>query len=347
MEYNYKWIIKPLLEWYDENRRILPWRENPQPYYVWISEIMLQQTRVEAVKSYFQRFTDTLPDIHSLAQVEEDKLLKLWEGLGYYNRARNLKKAACQIMEQYGGTLPPDYKELLKLSGIGTYTAGAIASIAFGVPVPAVDGNVLRVTKRLAGSYDDILKASVKKDLENNLRGIMPERPGDFNQALMELGAMVCIPNGRPLCEKCPLNKKCVAFQEGLTDQIPVKTKKKPRRIEDKTVLILEWQGKYAIHKRSKKGLLAGLWELPNMEGAFDSHSMEEFLLESNLSVESVENIGQAKHIFSHVEWHMLGYYIHLKKPLEGDEFVWINRSELEREYALPSAFRYFQNKII
>lgn len=346
MEYNYKWIVEPLLEWFDANKRELPWRQNPKPYYVWISEIMLQQTRVEAVKGYFHKFIETLPDIYSLSNVEEDKLLKLWEGLGYYNRARNLKKAACQIMEEYNGNLPESYEQLLKLSGIGTYTAGAIASIAFGIQVPAVDGNVLRVTKRLAGSFDDILKSSVKKELENSLGGIIPKRAGDFNQALMDLGAMVCIPNGKPLCEKCPMHKGCVAAQKGITDQIPVKKKKKPRKIEDKTVLIIEYQGKFALHKRERKGLLAGLWELPNMDGHFNMEKLNDFLQNSNLSVENIEHIGEAKHIFSHIEWHMLGYYIRLGKSIGASDFVWIEKIELEEQYALPSAFRYFQGKI-
>lgn len=347
MEYNYEEIVNPLLKWYDKNARTLPWREEPKPYYVWISEIMLQQTRVEAVKSYFQRFIVELPDVQSLAQVQEDKLLKLWEGLGYYNRARNLKKAACQIVEQYGGVLPNDYDKLLQLSGVGSYTAGAIASIAFQIKVPAVDGNVLRVTKRLAGSFDDILKADTKKRLEQTLKQIMPDRPGDFNQALMELGALICIPNGKPLCIQCPLQERCIGNKKELTNQIPVKTPKKPRKIEEKTVLILEHQGKYALHKRGKKGLLAGLWELPNMDGKLDKKEMEDFLQDSNLLIHHIEEVGEAKHIFSHIEWHMLGYYIKLEELVSETSFTWVDKENIEKDYALPTAFHYFQDRLI
>ena len=201
-------IPKPLLKWYDENRRILPWREEPTPYRVWVSEIMLQQTRVEAVKPYFERFMKALPDIQALAEAEEETLLKLWEGLGYYNRVRNLQKAAIQIMEDYGGQMPLDYEELLKLKGIGSYTAGAVSSIAGGRAVPAVDGNVLRVVSRVREDERLITDAKVKAAVEEDLKKVMPiDRPGDFNQAMMEIGACVCIPNGAPHCEECPLSE--------------------------------------------------------------------------------------------------------------------------------------------
>lgn len=374
MAYNYSEIVDYLLDWYDLNARILPWRENPLPYYVWVSEIMLQQTRVETVKSYFERFIKELPDIPALARVKEDKLLKLWEGLGYYNRVRNLNKAAITVMMDYNGVLPDSYEGLLKLPGIGAYTAGAIASIAYHIPVPAIDGNVLRVTKRIAGSFDDITKTSVKRELEVDLLKIIPtNRPGDFNQALMDLGAMICIPNGKPLCEKCPVMHLCVGFKNGTMERIPLKPKKKARRIEDKTILLIEYQDKIAIHQREKKGLLAGLWELPNLEGQLSILSIEAFLdnqindtsisKKTKVSKESqktkvsklstlanestknrfyVESLGKATHIFSHIEWRMIGYRIRLNELLVDKELVWVSKEEIDDKYAIPSAFESF-----
>ena len=251
MQELYKETVPYLLQWYDYNRRILPWRENPKPYYVWISEIMLQQTRVEAVKSYFERFIHALPTIEDLANADEETLLKLWEGLGYYNRVRNMQKTAQILVKEYGGSLPGDYEVLQKLPGIGSYTAGAISSIAFGLAEPAVDGNVLRVMKRISGSFDDITKMSVKRGLEIEIRAILPkERAGDYNQALMELGAMICIPNGKPLCEQCPVMHLCRAFQEETQNQIPVKPPKKERRVEPRAVLLLQYKNQYILHKR-------------------------------------------------------------------------------------------------
>lgn len=353
MKNDYSVIIEDLIEWYHKNARVLPWRTNPKPYYVWVSEIMLQQTRVEAVKEYFKRFIKELPEVKELAQAPEEKLLKLWEGLGYYNRVRNMQKAAITIMEEYNGELPADYKKLLSLTGIGSYTAGAIGSIAYGIPVPAVDGNVLRVTKRISGSYDDITKASVKKELEQDLLEIMPKKePGDFNQALMELGAMVCIPNGKPLCEKCPVSTYCVACKETLYSEIPVKPKKKARRLEEKTVFILEYESKYALHKRAETGLLAKLWELPNVEGSWTIDKLENWLFEKGITQYEMELLGEAKHIFSHIEWHMLGYAIRIQEMLSSmpdsidEDLVWVTKEEINDTYALPSAFSAFQEKM-
>ena len=353
MSYDYKETVPYLLHWFDYNARILPWREDPKPYYVWISEIMLQQTRVEAVKGYFDRFIETLPDIKSLAEAHEDKLLKLWEGLGYYNRVRNLKKAAQVVMQEYGGELPADYNELLKLPGVGAYTAGAVASIAYGIAVPAVDGNVLRVAKRLAGSYDDIAKESVRRELQEELERILPkDRPGDFNQALMELGATVCLPNGKPLCEKCPVMHLCKAFHQDIVSELPVKSGKKERRIEERTILILEYEQRIAIRKRPDKGLLAGLWELPALtEHRTPEHVMTQ-LEEWGMKPDRIEPAVRAKHIFTHIEWHMLGYHISLKEPplyqkqsnKEEKELTWADRQELREEYALPNAFQKFIN---
>lgn len=384
MEFDYKESVPHLLHWFDYNARALPWRQNPKPYYVWVSEIMLQQTRVEAVKGYFDRFIEALPDIQSLAQCSEEKLMKLWEGLGYYSRVRNLQKAAIIVVEEYGGELPGQYEQLLSLPGIGTYTAGAIASIAFGIAVPAVDGNVLRVTKRLACSYDDITKESVKKKLGQDLMKIMPkERPGDFNQSLMELGATVCLPNGRPLCDQCPVMHLCKAFHEDKMMELPVKPIKKERRIEKKTIFLIEYQGRFTIRKRGDKGLLAGLWELPGLEGNLKQKEVRKQLEEDGIDYDTLKSIGHAKHIFSHIEWHMVGYYIRLKnlkenlyenlienykgatkieertnidlmEELQGahdfdeglSKLVWANPSELRDRYALPNAFAPYINPV-
>ena len=340
---------EPLLSWYGEHARVLPWREDPTPYHVWISEIMLQQTRVEAVKGYYARFLAALPDISSLACVPEDELLKLWEGLGYYNRARNLKKAAVEAVERYGGTLPASYEELLALPGIGSYTAGAVASIAFGIPVPAVDGNVLRVISRLLESREDILKQSVKRSMEQMLTRLMPrDRAAQYNQALMEIGALVCVPNGAPHCEECPLKGLCLAFRHGSTGEIPVKTPKKPRTLEEKTVLAVEQDGKILIRKRPGRGLLAGLYELPNLEGYKEPEEILSYLGCSEELTVCIEPLPAAKHIFSHVEWHMKGYYIRLKKDVEiRCEGQFYTREEIRAERALPNAFQAYTKPLL
>lgn len=343
-------VERPLLAWYDAHARVLPWREMPTPYRVWISEIMLQQTRVEAVKPYFERFMNELPDAAHLAAVEDDRLMKLWEGLGYYNRARNLKKAANQVMEQFGGELPADYDALLTLSGIGSYTAGAIASIAYKIPVPAVDGNVLRVISRVLADEGDITTASVKKQTEASLKACMPAgRAGDYNQALMEIGAMVCIPNGQAKCEECPLASVCLAKKRGIVSKLPVKTKKKARRVEERTVLIIENETSVSIHKRQDTGLLAGLYELPNLEGAVDEDAVRKYLESLGIPGGSVkvEPLPAAKHIFTHVEWHMVGYRITVKEqPLPG-AFLNVEKKELAGSYALPAAFRAYTDMIL
>ncbi len=351
MSYDYKEVVPYLLHWFDYNARILAWRENPKPYYVWISEIMLQQTRVEAVKSYYDRFTRELPDIKSLAEAGEEKLLKLWEGLGYYSRARNLQKAAKVLMDQYDGELPASYEALLTLPGIGEYTAGAIASIAYGIPVPAVDGNVLRVMKRIAGSFEDITQTAVKKELWKDILAIMPEdRPGDFNQSLMELGATVCLPNGKPLCDRCPVIHLCRAYHEDTMLQIPVKPAKKERRKEDRTILLLEYQSQYAIRKRIEKGLLAGLWELPGIEKKVTKEELRQILSDLGFVWDEVDQMKDAKHIFSHVEWHMSGYHIHLEELPEQytreNKIVWADISELIDIYSVPNAFIAFTKDI-
>ena len=344
MKYNYSEIVPYLLHWYERNARILRWRQEPKPYYVWVSEIMLQQTRVEAVKGYFDRFIEELPDIKSLAEAKEEKLLKLWEGLGYYNRVRNMQKAAKIVMEEYGGELPADYEVLKKLPGIGSYTAGAISSIAFGLAEPSVDGNVLRVLKRISASFDDITKEKVKKELEEDVREIMPkDRPGDFNQSLMELGATVCLPNGKPLCEKCPVMHLCQAFHQGIELQIPVKPPKKERKVEERTVFIIkkeiEQELEFVLHKRPKKGLLSGMWELPNIEGHLTEQQVEELF--PNATIQRKED---GRHIFSHVEWRLWCYEIRLETQIflpsiiEQDSKSF-TKQEIEEKISIPSAF--------
>lgn len=336
-----KAIISPLLAWYQQEHRSLPWRSDPTPYHVWVSEIMLQQTRVEAVKPYFVRWMNTLPTISSLADAPEDVYMKLWEGLGYYSRVRNLHRAATEICEKYSGMLPSDYQTLLTLPGIGEYTAGAIASIAFGVAVPAVDGNVLRVAARLDNDYTPITDTKYKKSVREKLLSLMPKKnPGDFNQALMELGATICLPNGAPLCDNCPLMHLCGSFFHQATNIIPIKTAKKARRIEKRTVLLLVSENTIVIQKRPQKGLLAGLWEFPHLEGHASSDEVGAFLSAHKLKAEKILSLPAAKHIFTHVEWHMTGYYIVLSKPSE--DYTFVSAADLQEKYSIPSAFRAF-----
>lgn len=337
-------ITVPLLEWYDRQKRILPWRSEPTPYRVWVSEIMLQQTRVEAVKPYFARFMETLPTVKALAECQEQELLKLWEGLGYYNRVRNMQKAAGIIMENYGGELPAQFEELLKLPGIGNYTAGAIASIAFGIPVPAVDGNVLRVITRITADERDIAKESVKQDIAGNVQKVIPEkRAGDFNQALIELGAIVCVPNGPARCEECPVSHLCEAKKKNMITELPKKAPKKPRTIEKKTVLVIRDGEKVAIRKRPKKGLLAGLYELPNIEGTLSEEEVLKLVKTYDLKPLFIRRLEEAKHIFTHKEWHMTGYSVRVEE-LEGEikGMLFVDMETMKKEYPIPSAFEAY-----
>ncbi|WP_251389335.1 A/G-specific adenine glycosylase [Mediterraneibacter agrestimuris] len=337
--------VEPLVTWYRENHRQLPWRENPDAYRVWVSEIMLQQTRVEAVKPYYERFLNTFPNVEALADAEEDKLMKLWEGLGYYNRVRNMQKAARQVMTEYGGRFPDSYDEILKLTGIGNYTAGAISSFAYGIPKPAVDGNVLRVVSRLLASDADIMKASVRTEIEHLLEEIIPEdAAGDFNQGLIELGAIVCVPNGEPKCDICPAVHLCKAKAQEIQMKLPVKTKAKARRIEKRTVLIFRDSETVAIRKRSAKGLLAGLYELPNVEGHLTRKEVIEYGSTIGLTPVRVKKLAAAKHIFSHVEWHMIGYEVlvdELEKNCNG-KMIFAGREEINEKYSIPSAFEAY-----
>lgn len=339
-----KEFVEVLLYWYDTNQRILPWRESKDPYRIWVSEIMLQQTRVEAVKPYYERFIETLPDIVSLANAEEEVLMNLWQGLGYYNRVRNMQIAARTMVEKFSGKFPDTYEEILSLKGIGEYTAGAVSSIAFGIPVPAVDGNVLRVFSRILESYDDILKQSTKRKITEYILDMMPkERAGDFNQAVMELGAMICIPNGAPLCEECPVASCCIARKKELTDCIPVKKKKSQRRVEKRFLFVMECENEVAIIKRKNSGLLAGLWEFPNIEIEHDIKNMEEAMKHSlqQFSVSDYDLIEEkeGKHIFSHIEWQLKAVKIKVKEKPEDKKLVFVKKSELE-DYAIPTAFK-------
>lgn len=336
-------IPDPLLKWYDTNRRILPWREEATPYRVWVSEIMLQQTRVEAVKPYFDRFMDRLPDIESLAAAEEEELLKLWEGLGYYNRVRNLKKAAVRIMSDHNGRMPEEYDEILKLNGIGSYTAGAVASIAYGKPVPAVDGNVLRVISRIRADDALISDPKVRKKVEQDIAAIIPSgRPGDFNQAIMELGAVICVPNGKPHCENCPLAAVCRAHLKGREMEYPKKTKLKARKIEEKTVLIVRDDNKIALRKRVEKGLLAGMYEFPTMKNFHTPDEVIRYLREVGFQTLRVTALTESKFVFTHKEWHMRGYLVwvdELQPAMSTGDWIFIEPSVIKEQYPVPSAF--------
>ncbi len=344
-------IVEPLLSWYDIHARKLPWRENPEPYRVWVSEIMLQQTRVEAVKPYFARFMKELPTIGHLAKVPEDRLMKLWEGLGYYNRVRNMQKAAVKIVEEYQGEMPADFDKIRELPGIGSYTAGAIASFAFGIPKPAVDGNVLRVLSRVLKSYEDIMKQSLRRKMEEQVEAVIPlERAGDFNQSLIELGAIVCVPNGAPKCGECPLKSLCRAYEAGVAEELPRKTPQKSRRIEDRTVLVLLSDNRAALRKRPGKGLLAGLYELPNLEGHLDREEILQYVRGLELSPIRIQELPQAKHVFSHIEWHMEGFAVKVEEPEQDPEgMFFVEKEEMERRYSIPAAFgaytEYFRHR--
>ena len=385
--------IEPLLDWFFTNARVLPWRSEPTPYRVWVSEIMLQQTRVEAVKPYFARFIKALPDVRALAECPEDKLFKLWEGLGYYNRARNMQTAAKEMIERHDGVLPADYNSLLKLKGIGHYTAGAVASIAYGLPEPAVDGNVLRVLTRVAADDTDIMKQPFRLRVENMLRELLKyitasgelkrriqekfkgkisdssdigfnrrmmsaaNMPGSINQAWMELGAIVCLPNGEPLCGECPWQNVCKAKAQNKTDAFPVKSKAKARKIEQRTVFVIQEGNRVALSRRPGQGLLAGLYELPNTEGKLNADQALTWIREKNMVPLHIKPLSETKHIFSHIEWHMSGFAVRIeergfsKEPGDiGENLLFVEAEDARERYAIPSAFaayaKYFNMEL-
>lgn len=333
-----------LLPWYEANRRDLPWRADREPYHIWVSEIMLQQTRVEAVKGYYARFLENLPTIADLAEADDELLHKLWEGLGYYSRVRNLKKAAGEIIERHGGIFPDSHKEISALSGIGPYTAGAICSIAFNLPTPAVDGNVLRVVSRLTDDNTPINRPAFRKQITENLAAVYPDRAGDFTQALMELGATLCGPNRKPDCSNCPCNALCLGYARGTAEKLPVKKAKPQRRSEDRTVFILSCDGFYALHKRPKTGLLAGLWEFPNVPGKLSLTEAIDEVEKAGVKIKDILRQVEKKHIFTHIEWHMSGIYVEVKE--QSGDFVWMHKDRIREETALPTAFRQFWEEI-
>lgn len=328
----------PLLAWYDTARRSLPWREQVSPYRTWVSEIMLQQTRVSAVIPYFERFMEALPTVEALAAADESQLLALWQGLGYYSRARNLQKAAKTIVHDLGGVFPDSYEELLKLTGVGEYTAGAIASIAFHRPVPAVDGNVLRVVARLTDCSDNILNEAVRRRFREELSQVIPhDRPGDFNQALMELGALVCLPNTEPKCDSCPCRLFCLACKGGHQTTLPVREKDKGKRKEEKTVFILRRGDCEAVRQRPKEGLLASLWEYPNVEGTLNEQQAAAQLSRWNIIPHKWLKTAHRKHVFTHIIWEITVYTIEIVG--EGcSEWSWRNEENAD-DYPMPTAF--------
>ncbi len=341
---NTKSIQKQLTQWYRQEARDLPWRRDPSPYRVWISEIMLQQTRVDTVIPYFERFVAEIPDVAALARVETDKLLKLWQGLGYYGRALRLKEAAQIMVRDFGGEVPSGVKALASLPGIGTYTAGAIASIAFGERVPAVDGNVLRIIARLTADRGDIGEPDTKRRFTALVTQMLPaEKAGDFNQALMDLGAMVCLPNGEPRCGLCPVRNSCEAFRQGLTAEIPVTTQQKTRRIEDITVFVISCDGRFALRKRGEKGLLPNLWEFPNTEGRLDAREGEAYLVGLGVTPFEMLELPAARHIFTHLEWRMKGYFVRAAQIREDAPLVWATGDEISRSYSIPAALKTYE----
>lgn len=337
-----------LLAWYDENARVLPWRSEPAPYRVWVSEIMLQQTRVEAVKPYFERFISALPDVAALAAADDDELHKLWEGLGYYNRVRNMKKCAQLCVEKYGGRLPDSCDELLKLPGIGEYTAGAIASIAFHEAVPAVDGNVLRVFSRLMVSEDDILNPKTKRKFQTIIQAMMPlDRPNDFNQAVMEIGAMICVPNAAPRCNICPLIEHCHGYQEGRAHYLPIKKAKAERRIQKKTILVLIHDRKIAVRQRPTSGLLASLYEFIAVDEQLSRSEVKQLLTADEYKIDKIVKLAPAKHIFSHLEWHMNGYLILCEELGITADLRMVSVPDLESKYAIPTALKVYRDAAV
>lgn len=336
-------LPQALLPWYEENARTLPWREDQDPYHVWVSEIMLQQTRVEAVKGYYIRFVKELPTVEALASCPDQQLMKFWEGLGYYSRVRNMKKAAQIVVQNFGGVFPREYAQILALPGIGSYTAGAICSICYDLPTPAVDGNVLRVIARITNDDTAIDNAAFKRSVQQKLSAVYPQKAGVFTQALMELGATLCGPNRKAACVDCPCGSFCLAKANGTADKLPVRLPKKQQRHEDRTVFILHCDGLYALKKRPEKGLLSGLWQFPDIAGILDPQQALAELESLGLQPEQLHKQSDRVHIFTHVQWNLRGYYIDVKKP--GGDFVWYTQEQVNTKAALPTAYRQFWDR--
>ena len=338
--------VPALLHWHEQNRRLLPWRVDRTPYSAWVAEIMLQQTRIEAAIPYYARFMERLPTVEALASVPDEELMKLWEGLGYYSRARNLKKAAQEIVTKWGGQLPQEVEQLKSLPGIGDYTAGAIASIAYGKPAPAVDGNVLRVVLRLNSSREDALSTKTRARITKVLSQVYPsgQKAGLLTEGIMELGETVCLPQGAMRCDICPVASLCLARERGEAALLPVRSEKKPRRVEERTVLLLRCGERYALQRRENSGLLAGLWEFPSREGALGPDELQEWLDELGVQPLAVDFCGEARHIFTHVEWHMRGYRVLCTQ--EAAALQWGTAREIRQSYAIPSAYRFYLGQL-
>ena len=329
-----------LLAWYDRHARTLPWRGIHDPYRTWVSETMLQQTRVETVLGYYDRFLARFPTVADLAAAPEDDVLKLWEGLGYYSRARNLHKGAKQVMDGHGGVIPSDAEALCKISGIGPYTAGAIASIAFDQPVPAVDGNVIRVVSRLKGIRENVGIPSVRRALEGEAAALVPKgRPGDFNQAMMDLGATICVP-GTPACEKCPLQSECDAFAAGDAEDLPVLPRKNPPKVLDYAVCLI-FSGERVLMRQRTEAMLRGLWVFPMLEGSYPLRQLPGAVKkQTKLAVTEVQYAGEAKHVFTHQIWQMKLYTMHVPEDAAapaGCRFIPV--AEMDK-LAIPTAVK-------
>lgn len=334
-----------LLDWYDENKRDLPWRHTQNPYGIWISEIMAQQTRISFLLAYYNRFMEQFPTVQTLASASEAEVFKAWEGLGYYSRARNLKSAAQKIMTDFGGEVPKTKEELLKLPGIGEYTAGAILSIAYNIPVPAVDGNVLRVFSRLENSEEDIMLPKTKQTAADFVSAIMPAgRAGCFTQALMELGALVCIPKN-PRCVECPVFSLCKAYQDGRQHELPKKTAKKPQKKEDKTILIIRNSNGAILMRRRSEKLLSGLWAFYLTDFEMSEQMVYEHLTELRFLPANIRKMGGAKHVFTHIIWQMQGYDCQIDGGDPPEGYQWIAQADI-KNLAIPAAFRFYTKQL-
>jgi A/G-specific adenine glycosylase len=339
-------LEKDLIAWYELHRRHMPWREDPTPYHVYLSEIMLQQTQVDTVRSYYLRFLKRFPTIQSLSEASEEEVLKLWEGLGYYSRGRNLHKAALKIVTDFGGVIPSSKEDLLTLPGIGSYTSRAILSIGFHQKEIAVDGNLIRVFSRLKESKEENLEKMKALCEAFYQKELQEEDPSKFNQALMDLGEMVCLPHGEALCGECPFASYCQAHRDRVVSAYPPEKKAKEKRVEEKTILLFSYQDGVALHKRSDTGLLASLYEFPSFEGKWTKEQLLSFLDKEGIAYDSVEPLGESNHVFSHLIWQMVGYRILLAKPYEKADWVWANKKQLNKTYPIPSAFAFYKKQI-
>ena len=343
-------IAKKLTGWFNTHQRILPFRENKDPYRIWVSEIMLQQTQVDTVLPYYDRFMEAFPTVFDLAQASEDQVIKHWEGLGYYSRAKNLLKCAQELVNSHQGVFPADYDTVLQLPGIGPYTAGAILSIAYEQKIPAVDGNVMRVISRLYALSDDIATPKTRKRIESVVLELIPDNAGDFNQGLMELGALICTPLN-PKCGQCPLIDECKASALGLENQLPIKKKKPASQTFEVAAGILSRGGRYLLI-RNQEGLLSGLWGFPLAEASTKIEACDNLIQTVTkvfgYTVEGITPLGAAKHVFSHKTWNITVYGIEISPMVkdtvpgsmdEGTEIKWLNKEEIA-ELAISTAFK-------